>query len=54
MVNLKGALSGLSLFWLFQNDKECLTKDLTSKALFVLKIFKPLSWLYGHVANWLD
>ena len=26
----------------------------TSKALFVLKIFKFLSWLFGHVAKQLD
>ena len=26
----------------------------TSKAIFVLKIFKFLSWLIGHVANPLD
>ena len=26
----------------------------TSKALFVLKIFKFLSWLFGHVAKELD
>ena len=25
-----------------------------SKAVFVLKIFKFLSWLFGHVAKWLD
>ena len=26
----------------------------TSKALFVLKLFKFLSWLFGHVAQGLD
>ena len=26
----------------------------TSKALFALKIFKFLSWLFGHVVKWLD
>ena len=26
----------------------------TSKALFILKIFKFLSWLFSHVAKWLD
>ena len=26
----------------------------TSKALFVLKIFKFLSWLFDHVGKWLD
>ena len=26
----------------------------TSKALFVVKIFKFLSWLFGDVAKWLD
>ena len=25
-----------------------------SKALFVVKIFKFLSWLFGDVAKWLD
>ena len=25
-----------------------------SKALFVLKIFKFLSWLFGYVEEWLD
>ena len=24
------------------------------KALFVLKIFNFLSWLFGHVGKWLD
>ena len=26
----------------------------TSKALCVLKIFKFLTWLFGHVSKWLD
>ena len=26
----------------------------TSKALFVLKVFKFLYWIFGHVAKWLD
>ena len=26
----------------------------TSKALFVLKIFKFLSWLFAHIGKWLD
>ena len=46
--DLKGALSGLRQF---------LATDafyFTSKALFFLKIFKFLSWLFGHVAKRLD
>ena len=26
----------------------------TLKALFILKIFKFLSWLFGHISKWLD
>ena len=52
----KGALSGLRQF--FAN--ECTLKMMrnafyfTSKAFFVLKIFKFLSWLFGHVAAYLE
>ena len=38
------------LYWKpFQNDKKCFYFIL--KVLFVFKIFKFLSWLFGHVAK---
>ena len=53
--NFKGAFSDLNQFlaaespWkMMENAFHC-----TLKALFVLKIFKILSWLFGHVAKWL-
>ena len=53
---LKGAVSGL---WQFFADKSPLKvmKNafyFTPKALLVLKIFKILPWLFGHVAKRLD
>ena len=36
----------------FKNDKNVFY--FTEKALFFLKIFKFLSWLFGHVTKWLD
>ena len=53
---LKGAVSGL---WQFLTDESPLKMMknafyFTSKALLVLKIFKILSWLFGHVAKRLD
>ena len=53
--HFKGALSGLRHFW----QLKALSKwknafYFTSKALFVLKIFKFLSWLFGHVSKRLD
>ena len=47
---LRGALSGL--IW-FENDKSQMIY-LKLKALFVLKIFKFLSWLSGHIEKRLD
>ena len=38
----------------FKNDENCFC--FTLKDIFVLKIFKFLSWLYGHVekTTWLE
>ena len=56
LISVKGGLSGL---------RPCLTTEtplkmmknvfyFTLKALFVLKIFKFLSWLFGHLEKRLD
>ena len=49
----KGALSGLRQF--LATGSPLKTRKnyfyFTSKALFVLKIFRFLSWLFGHVTN---
>ena len=54
--NIKGALSGLRQFFgkwkSFKNDEKCIY--FTSKALFVLKIFQFLPWLFGNVSKRLD
>ena len=52
----KGALSGLKQFLVTENHLKMMKNAFyfTSKALFVLKIFKFLSWLFGHVSKWLD
>ena len=53
--NLK-ALSGLRQFLAAESSLKMMknTSYFTSKALFVLKIFKFLSWLFGHVSKRLD
>ena len=53
---LKGALSGLRQFMATESRLKTMknTFYFTSKALFVLKIFKFLSWLFGHVVKRLD
>ena len=50
---LKGALSGLKQFMATESRLKTMknTFYFTSKALFVLKIFKFLSWLFGHVVK---
>ena len=50
---LKGALSGLRQFLPAESPLKMLTNAFcfTSKALFVLKIFKFLPWLFGRVEN---
>ena len=52
-VKIKGALSSLKQFLAAESSLKMM-KKCTSKALFVLKIFKFLSWLSGRVAKWLD
>ena len=53
---LKGALSGLRQFLTPETPLKLMKNAFyfTSKALFVLKIFKFLSWFFGHVAKRLD
>ena len=56
--NLK-ALSGLSQFLAIESLLKMMKNAFyfTSKAVFVLKVFNFLSWLFGHVAkqlNWKD
>ena len=52
----KVALSGLRQFLATESPLKMMKNDFyfTSKAFFVLKIFKFLSWLFGHVAKRLD
>ena len=52
-IQLKGALSGLRQFLVTESSLKMMknTFHFTSKALFVLKIFNFLSWLFGHVAK---
>ena len=51
--DLKGALSGLRQFLTTKSPLKMKKKafNFTSKALFVLKMFKFLSWLFSHVAK---
>ena len=53
---LKGTLSGLRQFLAAESPLKMMKNAFyfTSKALFVLKIFKFLPWLIGHVAKRLD
>ena len=53
---LKSALSGLRPFLAIEIPVKMIKNAFyfTSKVLFVLKIFKILSWLFGHVAKQLD
>ena len=56
LVLIKGPLSGLRKFLATESSLK-ITKNafyFTLKALFVLKIFKFLSWLFGHVEKRLD
>ena len=54
--SFKGALSGLIQFLATESPLKMAKNAFyfTSKALFVLKILKFLSWLFGCVAKWLD
>ena len=51
--DFKGALSGKIQFVATKSPSKMIknTFYFTSKALFILKIFKFLSWLFGHVAK---
>ena len=51
--HLTGALSGLRFFLAIESPLKMMKNAFyfTSKAFFVLKIFKFLSWLFGHVAK---
>ena len=53
IVKFKGALSGLRQFLAIENPLKMMKDSFyfTSRALFVLKIFKCLSWPFGHVAK---
>ena len=50
------ALSGLRQFLAFESPLKVMKNafNFTLKALFVLKIFKFLSWLFGHVEKRVD
>ena len=52
----KGKLPGLRQFLATESPLKMMkiVFHFTSKALFVLKIFKILSWLFGHVSKRLD
>ena len=55
-INLKGALSGLRQLLATEGPLEMVKNAFyfTSKAPFVLQIFKFLSWLFGYVAKRID
>ena len=54
--SFNGSLSGLRQFLAAESPLEMMKNAFyfTSKALFVLKVFKFLSWLFGHVSKRLD
>ena len=51
--SVKGTLSGLWQFVTIENPLKMMKNgfSLTSKVLSVIKIFKSLSWLFGHVTK---
>ena len=53
---IKGALSSLRDFLAIESPLKMMKNAfyLTSKTLFIHKIFKFLSWHFGHVAKWLE
>ena len=55
-INFEGALSGLRQFLATESPLQMMENDFyfTSKALFILKIFKFLFWLFDHVSKRLD
>ena len=57
LYSVKGALSGLGRFLATEKSPIKLIKNafyITLKALFVLKVLKFLSWLFGHVGKRLE
>ena len=56
LIVFKGSLSGLWQFLPIESPLKMMENALyfTSKAFFVFKVFKFLSWLSGHVAKHLD
>ena len=56
MCIIKGALSGLRQVFAYESPLKMIKIAFyfTSKALFVLKIFKCLSLFFGHVTKQLD
>ena len=56
VTKFKGSLSGLRQFLAAESPLKMMKNDFdfTSKALSVLKIFRFLFWLFGHVAKRLD
>ena len=54
--DFKGTLSGLRQCLAIESPLKMMKNAFyfTSKAFFVLKVFKFLSWLFGHVAKQLD
>ena len=53
---VKGTLSGLRQFLAIESVLKMMKSDFyfTSKVFFVLKIFKFLSWVFGHAKKQLD
>ena len=56
MVNLKAHFQVWHNFWTTENPVKMMKNIFyfTPKALFILKIFKSLSWLFGHVSKRID
>ena len=56
LTNLLKVLSSLRDFLAIESPLKMMKNAfyLTSKALFIHKIFKFLSWHFGHVAKWLE
>ena len=54
--HIKGTLSGLRKFLAIESPLKMMKNAFyfTSKAFFILKIFKLLSWFFGYVAQRLD
>ena len=52
----KGTLSGLRQFLVTQSPLKIMKNVFyfTLKALFITKIFKFLSWVFGNIEKWLD